>query len=292
MSLVDQAAITLFRLSQTVMIKALGLREAKLRIDGFEISYASRGNEGLPLVLVHGFASDRNSWNMLISKIKSRQRIIAIDLPGWGASSYDPQARYQLGDQAHRLEAVRKALGIERWHLAGISMGGGVSGTYAGLYPERVASLSLLDSAGIPGSRPAPFFIEVEAGRNPLIVRQKADLETLFAFVFLKRPQLPGWWERAMTLDYLKRLAIQEKLFVDLVADLTAVERHLPCIKAPIQVLWGRHDRVLDVSSVEKIRQLRPDAKLHIFEDCGHFPIMEKPRETADLLLSHVQRST
>ncbi len=271
---------------QKLVMKKLGLREEQLTIDGFTLSYARRGGAD-PLLLVHGFATDKHSWSQMIHHIERSRPVISIDLPGWGRSSFDPKARYTPEDQAHRLEAFRKALGLERWHLAGISMGGAIVGTYAALYPDRVLSLSLLDAAGISGTRLTPFFHEVQAGRNPLIVEKPGDLDTLLAFVFLKPPRMPGFMRRAMIAHYRQRLDIQKQLFTDLIAVLDGVEQGLPRITAPIQVIWGRHDQVVDVSCVDTLKRLRSDLKVTIFEDCAHFPIMEKPRATARALVEH-----
>ncbi len=285
-------AIDLFRSIQVLADRHLGLREERLVLGGATYSYATRGEGDRPLVLVHGFASDRSCWSLLLSKIKGSQRIIVLDLPAWGKSSFDSKASYTPLAQAQRLEEIRQALGIERWHLAGISMGGAISGVYAALYPDRVLSLSLLNAAGIGGSAQAPFVREALRGSNRLIMKVPEDIEALLSFVFLRRPFLPRFVKRALAFDYLRRRMIQERLFADLIADPQILERHFSMIKAPIQVIWGRYDKVIDVSCVETLRALKSEIAVHIFEDCGHFPIMEKPRETAALLINFIRKQT
>ena len=104
--------------------------------------------DGVPVLLLHGFGADLNSWMFTQPALAEGRRTFALDLPGHGGSSKDVGA----GDAARFTDAVEAALAaleIERVHLVGHSMGGAVAVSLAARRPERVATLTLIAPAGL-----------------------------------------------------------------------------------------------------------------------------------------------
>ncbi len=269
----------------------LNVVEKKVQVGDFKIAYNERG-EGEALFLIHGFGSDKESWNRVIDKIQAPMHIVAPDLPGWGRTTFLPQATYSLTEQAQRLDDFRKALGIEKLHIAGISMGGAIAGTYAGLYPDHVLSLSLIDSAGLQSPTPSDYFKALQEGDNPLILKKPADVDKLVPYVFYKDPKWSSVVKKVFFEQTGTRADKNEKLFAELVGSGPILETLLPKVKVQTQVIWGAEDRIIHISTIDVIKSLKPDVDVHIIPECGHAPIVEKVDETAKFIQSFVFKST
>ncbi|MDJ0785618.1 MAG: alpha/beta hydrolase [Myxococcota bacterium] len=102
--------------------------------------------EGVPLVLIHGFGNDAHIWDDFAPTVAPYYRTLAIDLRGHGDSDHDPERRYDYAAHVADLEAVTAALGIERMVLVGHSLGGRVSTLFAAAHPERLAGLVIVDA--------------------------------------------------------------------------------------------------------------------------------------------------
>ena len=114
--------------------------------DGNDIHVLEWSQEGVPLVLVHGFGNDAHIWDDFAPLVAPHYRVVAVDLRGHGDSDHDPERRYQWNDHVRDLEAVTAALGIERLVLVGHSLGGRTSLLFAGRHPERMAGLVVVDT--------------------------------------------------------------------------------------------------------------------------------------------------
>ncbi|MFA9218707.1 MAG: alpha/beta fold hydrolase, partial [Sphingomonadaceae bacterium] len=124
-----------------------GLRLGQVQIPGFDLPYLE-GGHGAPLVLIHGFAGDKDNFTRVARFLTPHYRVICPDLPGFGDSTRRTDASYSIAEQVERLRALLDQLAPGRVHLGGNSMGGFIAAQFAATYPERVASLWLLDAAG------------------------------------------------------------------------------------------------------------------------------------------------
>jgi pyruvate dehydrogenase E2 component (dihydrolipoamide acetyltransferase) len=240
--------------------------------------------EAAPIVLVHGFGADLNAWMFNQPVLAERRRVVAIDLPGHGGSVKQVGA----GDAETFAAAVSDALaalGIGRFHLVGHSMGGAVALMLAGQMPERVASLTLLAPAGL-GPEVNGAFIDGFAR-----VARRREAQELLA-VLVHDPSLIS---RAMieeTLRY-KRLdgvpaaldTIARAWFPDgrQALDLRPV---LAALTVPVQIVWGRDDRIIPVAQAEALAGRMP---VHILAEVGHIPQMEKAGEVNRLIARFVE---
>jgi pyruvate dehydrogenase E2 component (dihydrolipoamide acetyltransferase) len=123
-------------------------RPRRRRSGGRLLRWFELGEGGTPLVLVHGFGGDLNNWLFNHPALAAERRVIALDLPGHGESAKALQ-RGDLDELSETVLALLDHLDIAKAHLAGHSMGGAVSLNVARLAPQRVASLSLVASAGL-----------------------------------------------------------------------------------------------------------------------------------------------
>ncbi len=226
---------------------------------------------GVPVLLLHGFGADLNGWMFTQPALADGRRAIALDLPGHGGSAKDVGA----GDAAMLADAVASALDVlelDRVHLVGHSMGGAVAVTLAARRPDRAATLTLIASAGL-GSEINAAFIDgfIAFGR-------RRDLETVLRLLVHD----PALISRAMVEDVLryKRLdgvtAALETLArawfpggrqsLDLTTEVAG-------LAPPVQLIWGRDDRIIPVTHAETLAARLP---VHLLADAGHLPHMEK----------------
>jgi pimeloyl-ACP methyl ester carboxylesterase len=126
------------------------MQPSSLRIpasDGLELHLLRWSNEGVPMLLLHGFGNEAHIWDDFAPAVAPHYQVLALDLRGHGDSDWDSEGRYDYAHHVADLEAIVEALGCERLVLVGHSLGGRVSIRYAGGHPERIAGLVIVDSA-------------------------------------------------------------------------------------------------------------------------------------------------
>ena len=128
-----------------------GLYVLETEVDGTPVSYLE-GGDGEVVVLLHGFAANKDHWTRVSKYLTPHLRVIAPDLPGFGDSGLVEGGDYSVAAQAARLHEFVRELGLTRFHLGGSSTGGNVAGAYAARYPETVKTLWLVDPSGLLGA--------------------------------------------------------------------------------------------------------------------------------------------
>ena len=231
------------------------------------------------MVLLHGFGGDLNNWLFNTDKLAERRRVLALDLPGHGESSKDVGAG-DLAGFAEVLGGFLDAVGVDRAHLVGHSMGGAVALAYALERPERVASLTLVAGAGL-GEEINPDYIDgfVAAERRREL---KGVLELLFAD--------QGLISRQLVDDVLryKRLDGVEEALRQIAAAMYPSGRQaalltgqLDRLRAPALVVWGGQDRILPAAHAQA---LAGRARVEVLPGAGHSPHMEAANEVNRLV--------
>ncbi|MBX3160727.1 MAG: alpha/beta fold hydrolase [Deltaproteobacteria bacterium] len=274
------------RAMERAIALAAGVRAGEL--DG--VAYAARaGSGGLPLVGVHGFGGDKETWLMMAALVPRRRGAVLVDLPGHGRSADVPEGRASIRHHAEAVVRVLDRVGVERAVICGNSMGGGVALRLAASWPSRVAGLVLVASIGRDvhegGAR---TWID---GDNPLIPRYE-DVDR-FMELALERPPPVGRavirhiiTRRARRADALHRLF---RGFV-LAGGEAGVPRDLGGITAPALVIHGEQDRIIDKRTAEDLAAALPHAELVVMRGVGHAPQLEAPRHTARLVEAFAAR--
>lgn len=247
--------------------------------DGMRYVYLD-GGKGDVLMLLHGFGANKDNFTRVAHWLTPSYRVIVPDLLGFGESSKPADADYTSRAQAERLRNLVQALGIKTLHLGGNSMGGQIAMAYAVLYPKEVASLWLLDPAGIwsaPKSELASMIRE--QGHNPLIVHSAEEFVYTFSFVMSDPPFIPKPLLYVMAQGPINNALLAERIFKQIVLD--SVEQRVAGLKTPTLIVWGDQDRVINVASAEILHQLLPHSQLAIMHGVGHLPMLERPRASA-----------
>lgn len=270
-----------------------GSRLRRVEAAGSGWPYLEGGNPaGEPMVLLHGYAGDKDNWALYLPHFRRRYRMICPDLPGFGENDRSLGRGYDSTRQAERLVQFLDALGIDRCHLAGNSMGGLIALRTALDYPGRLQSLTLIDSAGITGARQSELMAAAARGENGLAVRSDADFDRVTRMVMHKPPSMPRRFKRVMIEDALRHQASLDEIFAEIVEDISAhpLNSRLHEVRVPTLVIWGREDRAIDVSCVAVLEQGIADSEAVVLEETGHVPMVERPGETARHHLDFLRR--
>jgi pimeloyl-ACP methyl ester carboxylesterase len=115
--------------------------------DGLEMHVLKWSDEGVPVMLVHGFGNESHIWEDFAPSVADVYQVHAMDLRGHGDSDWDSEARYDYESHQADLSAVMENLGFERVVLVGHSLGGRVCMRYAAANAHQVAGLVIVDSA-------------------------------------------------------------------------------------------------------------------------------------------------
>lgn len=250
---------------------------------------ARPGKRGLPIVGVHGFGGDKETWLMMAALIGRARGIALIDLPGHGRSAEVTEDRATIRDHAEAVLRVMDQVGFERVIVLGNSMGGGVGLRLAASWPDRVAGLVLVASVGRDvhdGSAQAWI-----TGDNPLIPH--ADDVERFMKLVLERPlPVPRAVIRYVVTKRARRAPALQRLFRGFV--LGGGDAGVPTDLAPIQVptlvVHGEQDRIISKRVAEDLVAALPRAELVVMRGVGHAPQLEAPRPLAKLVTGFVTR--
>lgn len=287
------APATLFRQVQQMIRRKSRLSRKSIIVDGIEWPYLEGGPvNGETVVLVHGFGADKDHWSLYAKHLTDRYHVIAPDLPGFGENDLSPARDYSIKAQTDRLIRFLDVLGIQKAHLGGNSMGGYIVLQAALDHPDRLKSLTLLNNAGVVGTGESELQQAAARGENPLVLRKLEDVDQLMAFVMHKPRAIPGQFKKVMFADSRRREALLDGIFTAIVEDSLnnpATDR-LGSVKAPTLIVWGRHDRLIDVSCVEVLKNGIKGSEAVIFEHIGHLPMMEDPDALAKAHLPFLAR--
>ncbi|WP_426662055.1 alpha/beta fold hydrolase [Rhodanobacter aciditrophus] len=253
------------------------------------------GGQGPTIVLLHGFADSKEVWLEVARQLTPHFHLIIPDLPGWGESSRDMNASYNIDSQAARLQTFVQALGLGRFLLAGHSMGGAIAGVYAAEHPRHVGELALLDAFGLKFKQNA-FVRESLAGKDPFAFSSRAGFWRATSLVSDTRPDIPGRFVDVLVARNVEDHPFIAKVFNELrePSQYLSVQNRLGQLTMPVLGLWCKDDKVIDLSALDSLRNGLTHASAistSTLSGCGHMPELEKPGETAQILtafaLSH-----
>ena len=237
------------------------------------------GGKGFPVVMIHGYGSDKYPLAGFASRFLHTNRLVVPDLPGFGDSGQSTKQSYRIPIQAERFRRFLAALEIRRCHLIGISMGGYLAAWYAARHPEQVERLVLMDPAGMPQPNLSPAFrAYVNHGINIFGYRNTRELDRLVELLFYRPPWIPHFVKRYAIARAAARRDIREKTLSDLMVDGDGLlPPVLSKISAPCLILWGEQDRIVDPSAAPGFHRAIAGSHLEVIPECGHVPFLETP---------------
>jgi 3-oxoadipate enol-lactonase len=264
-----------------------------LTVHDCELYYTDSGGSGPPVVLLHGFAFDGRMFDAQVEALRDRYRCITMDFRGQGRSA--PARRgFQVEQQASDVLALLRNLAVPPAHLVGLSMGGYVSMRIAARHPDRVLTLSLLNT----GAGPHP-------GRR---LPEHLGLAGLMRVFGTAQPWLNDAFERALygppfrtdpASEPLRRQWRERWAEADvssLLHTLTGIMRRpdfhpeLADIVAPTLVLTGAFDAQHPPAHSRQIVERVSGSTYVEIPDAGHSASFEAPDAVTDAIEQHLAR--
>jgi 3-oxoadipate enol-lactonase len=251
-----------------------------VQANGIEVYYETQG-EGEPLVLVPYLAADQACYAFQVAEYEKHYRCFTVDLRGAGLSG-KPAGKYTTELFADDIAAFMSAVGLDRAHVAGLSLGAAAGMWLAAKYPDRVKSLSLHSAWA---RTDAYLRVVVETWR---VMAQALDSVTemviagIFPWCFT-----PEMYDTRP--DYVESLAefVRGRPMPPVDAFMRQseavlghdAEEQLARIQAPTLITYGRHDMATSTRFAEALTSRIPDTELIVFEECAHAPIYEQVEE-------------
>jgi len=264
---------------------------------GSKINYVDIGSGSPTVVFIHGLSGSWQSWLENMPHFSRRHRVVAVDLPGFGASEMPPW-EITVESCGRLLVGFCDALEIEDCVVVGSSLGGFIAAEAAFREPERFEKLMLVSAAGISHARmrrqPAETGARMAAAMTPLVMKlqERSFLRprlrnTIFLNLFhrprkLRRELLwEQWTHGASPPGFLP--AVKGLVGYDFIDRLEEIE-------VPTMVVWGRNDRIVPPNDAFGWIQHLGNAELEVFDRCGHLPQLERPVRFNRLLEEFLSR--
>ncbi|WP_433177890.1 alpha/beta fold hydrolase [Actinoallomurus sp. CA-150999] len=254
-----------------------------------------RSGTGPPLVLLHGVGLDRRTWRPVRDLLAEEREVIALDLPGHGESPSLPAGvRYDVAGYVGAVREAIGALGLDRPHVAGNSLGGAIALELA--RTGDVASAVALSPIGFWNTR------EIRATMASLrLSRALARLSgpigpTLASIAAVRLLLFRPYYGHPARLSSADARAAAEAFAASaaLPATLPCTRRYRfapdPPARVPVTIGWGEDDRLLPPRQALRAREMLPAARHVILPGCGHVPMPDDPERVASLLLSSPDR--
>ncbi|MHA8051142.1 alpha/beta fold hydrolase [Aquirufa sp. ROCK-SH2] len=256
-------------------------------IMGMNVHFRDEGNpnDSIPILLIHGMSSSLHTFDSVAIDLKKNHRVISLDLPAFGLTGPNPENKYSLDYYAEFLDQFRQRLKIQKWSIAGNSLGGAIAWNYAVHFPNQIHRLILIDAAGYPKLN--------EKGSLGFLLASTPVLNKIMLFVTPK--SLVRESLKSIYFDQTKVTDAQVERFHDVAiregnraamlsifdGGLKADYENIRKVKVPTLILWGDKDHLIDVGNATLFKKDIPNAKIVIFHNVGHVPMEEVPHQVS-----------
>jgi pimeloyl-ACP methyl ester carboxylesterase len=237
------------------------------------------------LLLVHGLAHwTQAAWTRLAELLDPSLRVVAFDLPGFGASD-KPDVAYDAAVFLAAMQRVIDAKLPERFALCGHSLGGAIATRYAASHPQRITHLTLIAPAGFAARR-IYRLLGSRAGRFVLSLRPpKGIVRRIIHGAIVDAASITPQ-EKAQSIAFTRDPAFRRAFSRIYRAALLEFARdggaaRLSAYTGPVLIAWGRHDAYIPIRALDTAHAIYPQAATIVFERSAHLPMIEEPRPLA-----------
>ena len=289
-----------------VMHATLARMEGYVEANGVRFHYVEAG-EGPLLLLLHGFPEFSYSWRHQIPPLAEQFHVVAADLRGYNETA-KPRTGYDLRTLVDDTTSLARALGYDRFFLAGHDWGGVIAWATAARHPEAVERLVVLNA-------PHPTALARELRSNPSQMRRS------WYMAFFQVPGLPEWRIRSNDFAILEKILREQMVHPERMTDEDlerykdamrrpravecALEYYRTAFRAalrdgfavhdmrvdvPTQVIWGERDRALGVELLEGLGQWVPDLRVDRIPTASHWVQQDEPELVTELMLDFLVR--
>ena len=273
-----------------------------LDLHGDRVAYLDEGS-GEAIVLLHGIAGSSETWRSVMRPLSRNFRVVAPDLLGHGNST-TPRSDYSLGALAVLVRDLLDELGITRATIVGHSLGGGIAMQFIYQHPDYGQRLILIASGGLGPDVGLPLRLASLPGAElvlPLIAPRQVSTAGYRLLAWMRKagiesPRGEELWRHYSSLsDGPTRQAFLRTLRA--VVDhrgqaVSALSRLTSRTDFPVMAIWGERDAIIPVAHAYAAQEMRPDVRLEVLANVGHFPHAERPAEVAELIKEFIDANS
>lgn len=234
-------------------------------IDNIKVNYIDEGN-GKNVLLLHGWGANIQTMLPIFNILKSKCRVVALDLPGFGESD-EPKESWNSFDYADFVKKFMDELNLDDVILFGHSHGGRISIILSSQYQNQIRKLVLIDSAGLIPKRSYKYYFKVYSFK----LLKKCYLT--FVSGKNKEEKLEKFYKKYGSTDYKAANGVMRQTMVRVINDDLA--NLLPSIKAPTLLIWGENDEDTPVYMGKIMEKNIKDSGLIVFEGAGHYSYID-----------------
>jgi len=257
--------------------------------NGEVLAYIDMGNpSGRPVVLIHGYTDNARDWVPMLPYLSKQFRLILVDIRGHGRSS-KPECCYTRLDFAYDIKLLLDALKVRKADVVGHSLGSIIAQTFAEYWPDRTSRVVLISSTGGPPPN---------APKKPPQFDFAGEIRKLKEPIEADSPFMIAWWDSPTPVDpdFIRRqrqdaaaipLSVWLAVLDQGVSQKTAyadLQSTLPRLKAPVLLIWGSKDPLMEEPVRKTLRDALPEARVKVFEGLGHNPFWEDPAGVAQVI--------
>lgn len=263
---------------------------------GLTIHVRDEGKRDAPvLVLLHGSNASLQTWEPWVGRLGGAYRVISLDQIGHGLTGPNPTGDYTSAAFVDTLDKTLTKLGVDRFALAGNSMGGWIAWNYALAHPDKLTGLILVDASGPPEARPTALPIGFRIARTPGINRlarvitprsmvEKSVHQSMSNQAVIEDKMIDRYWE---LLLYPGNREATARRFATPRNE--ADPKALGALKVPTLILWGAEDKLIPLSAGQWFAKAIPGSRLIVYPGIGHIPMEEAPDKSAADVASWLQ---
>lgn len=261
------------------------------QINGVDLYFERHGDEGEPLVLVHGYCGDVTDWRFQLPAFAPRHRVLIFDHRGHGRSGAPAdRGLYSIKQMADDTEALAAACGFERYHLLGHSMGGCVAQEIALRTPERLLSLTLEDTGPAIAARPDSVMARYTTMRNAIAETHGMAAVAEIPSAFKRPPHKPPERDEEEK-QRLTRMSVDGFLGASRgMNEWPGTKDRAAKIATPTLVIYGEMDTFI-IPASKWLAERIPGAEVAPIPDASHAPQYERPDLFNSALRRHIERN-
>jgi pimeloyl-ACP methyl ester carboxylesterase len=263
---------------------------------GHRTRYWALGDHGNLVILIHGISCSVLEWEHVIDVLSKSHRVVALDLIGHGLTDKPSELDYSMADFAKHVLAFMDAMKISSASLIGNSLGARLAMECAAISPERVEALILSAPAAVDN----PTLFEFRVAAIPFL-GELATTPNAFGTGKIWRSAFadPSYVTKELVLEKvaLAKMPGAGKAFLKGLRGMLNFSGFKPSvlqdtkvkasgIKARTLIVWGEQDRFLPLSHLATLLKWMPNAESVVLKDCGHVPMIEKPKEFGKICLA------
>ena len=260
---------------------------------GINIHYSDEGS-GDVILLLHGVFSSLHTFNKWAEHLCKSYRVIRIDLPGFGLTGPSIDNEYGMDLYIGYIRKFMDNLGVDKFHIAGNSLGGWIAWEFAVAHEERINKMVLVNAAGYVsgGNYPLPF-----------VIAQTPVLRQVFNYEIVPKVVVRRFLRQVIKDQYVVTDHLVDRYY-DIIhreGNLEAFSRianskfiqntnALRNIETPTLVLWGDEDAWISHHDAEKFKNDLKNVTVKIYKGVGHIPMEEIPELTANDVLNFLKK--